>query len=99
MKKLHLRYVTMTRYDDTYQNVNVIFEKDGIFISAVVLMLPLYLFIGHLLSILGAFLEKTIDKIEGVKHPVIEIFKSYPDVEREMGMLFPPLKKDNGKNH
>jgi 2,3-bisphosphoglycerate-independent phosphoglycerate mutase len=30
MKKLNLRYVTMTRYDDTYQSVNVIFEKDDL---------------------------------------------------------------------
>lgn len=72
---------------------NVIFEKDGIFISAIVLMLPLYLFIGHLLSVLGAFMEKIIDN--GKKHPVIEIFEKYPDVEREMVSLFPPPKTDS----
>lgn len=30
MKKLDLYYVTMTKYDDTYQNVHVIFEKDDL---------------------------------------------------------------------
>ncbi len=30
MKKLDLYYVTMTRYDDTYENVKVIFEKDDL---------------------------------------------------------------------
>lgn len=30
MKKLNLRYVTMTNYDDTYQNVAVLFEKDNL---------------------------------------------------------------------
>jgi 2,3-bisphosphoglycerate-independent phosphoglycerate mutase len=30
MAKLELRYVTMTRYDETYQNVSVIFEKDNL---------------------------------------------------------------------
>lgn len=30
MKKLPLYYVTMTRYDDTFQNVHVIFEKDDV---------------------------------------------------------------------
>lgn len=30
MKKLNLRYVTMTRYDDTYNGVSVIFEKDDL---------------------------------------------------------------------
>jgi 2,3-bisphosphoglycerate-independent phosphoglycerate mutase len=30
MQKLHLNYVTMTRYDDTYQGVSVIFEKDDL---------------------------------------------------------------------
>jgi 2,3-bisphosphoglycerate-independent phosphoglycerate mutase len=30
MKKLALRYVTMTRYDDTYEGVSVIFEKDDL---------------------------------------------------------------------
>lgn len=30
MAKLDLRYVTMTRYDETYQNVSVIFEKDNL---------------------------------------------------------------------
>jgi 2,3-bisphosphoglycerate-independent phosphoglycerate mutase len=30
MKKLNLYYVTMTRYDDTYQNVHVVFEKDDL---------------------------------------------------------------------
>lgn len=30
MKKLNLNYVTMTRYDDTYRNVKVIFEKDDL---------------------------------------------------------------------
>jgi 2,3-bisphosphoglycerate-independent phosphoglycerate mutase len=30
MKKLNLYYVTMTRYDDTYQGVHVIFEKDDL---------------------------------------------------------------------
>ena len=30
MKKLTLYYVTMTKYDDSFQNVNVIFKKDNI---------------------------------------------------------------------
>ncbi len=30
MKKLDLHYVTMTRYDDTYKNVHVIFQKDDL---------------------------------------------------------------------
>lgn len=30
MKKLDLRYVTMTRYDETYNNVSVLFEKDNL---------------------------------------------------------------------
>ncbi len=30
MKKLNLHYVTMTRYDETYQNVSVLFEKDNL---------------------------------------------------------------------
>ena len=30
MKKLNLRYVTMTRYDDKYQNVDVIYTKDDL---------------------------------------------------------------------
>lgn len=30
MKKLPLHYITMTRYDDTYQGVEVIFEKDDV---------------------------------------------------------------------
>ena len=30
MHKLDLRYVTMTRYDETYQNIDVIFEKDNL---------------------------------------------------------------------
>jgi 2,3-bisphosphoglycerate-independent phosphoglycerate mutase len=30
MQKLDLHYVTMTNYDDTYKNVNVIFEKDNL---------------------------------------------------------------------
>ncbi len=30
MTKLNLHYVTMTRYDETYQNVSVLFEKDNL---------------------------------------------------------------------
>jgi len=30
MKKLPLHYITMTTYDDTYQNVNVVFTKDDL---------------------------------------------------------------------
>ena len=30
MKKLPLHYVTMTRYDDTFQNVDVVFEKNNL---------------------------------------------------------------------
>ena len=30
MKKLNLYYVTMTRYDETYNNVHVLFEKDNL---------------------------------------------------------------------
>ena len=30
MRKLHLYYVTMTQYDQTYDNVHVIFEKDNL---------------------------------------------------------------------
>ncbi|MEZ4958658.1 MAG: 2,3-bisphosphoglycerate-independent phosphoglycerate mutase [Saprospiraceae bacterium] len=30
MKKLDLHYVTMTRYDETFQNIKVIFEKDNL---------------------------------------------------------------------
>ncbi len=30
MKKLNLHYVTLTRYDDTYKNVNVVFEKENL---------------------------------------------------------------------
>ncbi len=30
MKKLHLHFVTMTRYDETFKNVNVLFEKDNL---------------------------------------------------------------------
>ncbi len=30
MHKLDIRYVTMTRYDETYQNIDVIFEKDNL---------------------------------------------------------------------
>ncbi len=30
MKKLPLHYVTMTRYDDSFQNVHVVFEKDDV---------------------------------------------------------------------
>ena len=30
MKKLNLHYTTMTNYDDTFQNVNVIFDKDNL---------------------------------------------------------------------
>jgi 2,3-bisphosphoglycerate-independent phosphoglycerate mutase len=30
MEKLPLHYVTMTRYDETYENVHVIFEKDNL---------------------------------------------------------------------
>lgn len=30
MKKLSLRYVTMTRYDDTFKNIDVLFHKDDL---------------------------------------------------------------------
>jgi 2,3-bisphosphoglycerate-independent phosphoglycerate mutase len=30
MKTLNLHYVTMTRYDETFKNVNVVFEKDNL---------------------------------------------------------------------
>jgi 2,3-bisphosphoglycerate-independent phosphoglycerate mutase len=30
MKKLNVRYITMTRYNETYQNVHVLFEKDNL---------------------------------------------------------------------
>lgn len=30
MKKLDLHYVTMTNYDDTFKNVNIVFEKDNL---------------------------------------------------------------------
>jgi 2,3-bisphosphoglycerate-independent phosphoglycerate mutase len=30
MKKLNLHYVTMTNYDDTFQNVHVIYDKDNL---------------------------------------------------------------------
>ncbi|MFM7216828.1 MAG: 2,3-bisphosphoglycerate-independent phosphoglycerate mutase [Bacteroidota bacterium] len=30
MRKLSLRYVTMTNYDDTYENVRVVYEKDNL---------------------------------------------------------------------
>ena len=30
MKKLDIHYVTMTRYDETYKNVSVLFEKDNL---------------------------------------------------------------------
>lgn len=30
MKKLQLYYVTMTNYDDTYQNVHILFDKDNL---------------------------------------------------------------------
>jgi 2,3-bisphosphoglycerate-independent phosphoglycerate mutase len=31
MKKLGLHYVTMSRYDETFQNIHVIFEKDNLY--------------------------------------------------------------------
>ena len=30
MEKLNLYYVTMTNYDDTFQNVHVIYDKDNL---------------------------------------------------------------------
>ncbi len=30
MYKLNLKYVTMTRYDDTYQNVSILYDKDNL---------------------------------------------------------------------
>lgn len=30
MKKLHLHYITLTNYDDTFQNVKLIFDKDNL---------------------------------------------------------------------
>jgi len=30
MKKLHLQYYTMTRYDDSFQNVNIIYDKENV---------------------------------------------------------------------
>lgn len=30
MKKMNLKYLTMTRYDDTFENVDVVFDKDNV---------------------------------------------------------------------
>jgi 2,3-bisphosphoglycerate-independent phosphoglycerate mutase len=60
MKKIPLRYVTMTRYDDTFRDVHVIYEKDDV-------ELPL----GEVLAQAG---KKQIRIAETEKYPHVTFF-------------------------
>ena len=62
MKKLGLHYVTMTNYDDTYQNINVIYEKDNLAMT-----------LGEVLSKAG---KKQIRIAETEKYPHVTFFFS-----------------------
>ncbi len=62
MKKLSLYYVTMTNYDDTFQNVKVIFDKDNLENT-----------LGEVLSAAG---KKQIRIAETEKYPHVTFFFS-----------------------
>ncbi|MCU0354810.1 MAG: 2,3-bisphosphoglycerate-independent phosphoglycerate mutase [Cytophagales bacterium] len=62
MKKLNLHYVTMTNYDDTFQNVRVIFDKDNLNNT-----------LGEVLSKAG---KKQIRIAETEKYPHVTFFFS-----------------------
>lgn len=76
MEKLNLHYVTMTNYDDTFQNVGVIFEKDNVDMT-----------LGELLSVSG---KKQLRIAETEKYPHVTFFFSggreevFPGEERIM---------------
>lgn len=62
MQKLDLHYVTMTRYDDTFQNVKVIYEKDDLKMT-----------LGEVLEKAG---KKQIRIAETEKYPHVTFFFS-----------------------
>lgn len=62
MKKLKLHYVTLTNYDDSFQNVNVIFDKDNLVNT-----------IGEIVSKAG---KKQIRIAETEKYPHVTFFFS-----------------------
>lgn len=62
MKKMPLYYVTMTKYDDTFKNVNVVFEKDNIKAT-----------LGEVLEFTG---KKQIRIAETEKYPHVTFFFS-----------------------
>jgi 2,3-bisphosphoglycerate-independent phosphoglycerate mutase len=81
MKTIPLHYVTMTRYDDTFKNVNVIFEKDNLIMT-----------LGEVLSKSG----KTQLRIaETEKYPHVTFFFSggrEEEFEGEKRILIPSPK-------
>lgn len=62
MKKMHLHYVTMARYDDTFKNIHVVFEKDN-----------LYMTLGEVISLSN---KKQIRIAETEKYPHVTFFFS-----------------------
>jgi 2,3-bisphosphoglycerate-independent phosphoglycerate mutase len=62
MKKMNLHYVTMTRYDDTFQNVHIVFDKEDLSMT-----------LGEVLAKAG---KKQIRIAETEKYPHVTFFFS-----------------------
>lgn len=81
MKTVSLHYVTMARYDDTFKNVKVIFEKDNLSMT-----------LGEVLSLAG---KKQIRISETEKYPHVTYFFSggrEKDFEGEKKIMIPSPK-------
>jgi ACR3 family arsenite efflux pump ArsB len=74
------------------------FSKDGPIITLSILLIPVYLFVGHIISNLGQSLETLLDKIylyfypKKPKHPLVSIFDNYAFAYFKMTSLFPELE-------
>lgn len=77
------------------------FMQDGFFLRLILLLLPVFLVFGHLISVFGYWFETKIDRISNfiskskTEHPLVKIFPKYQFVEKEIIILFPELKKEN----
>ncbi|MEK6615353.1 MAG: 2,3-bisphosphoglycerate-independent phosphoglycerate mutase [Bacteroidota bacterium] len=81
MKTIPLHYVTMARYDDTFKNIKVIFEKDNLSVT-----------LGEVLSLAG---RKQIRISETEKYPHVTFFFSggrEKEFEGETRIMIPSPK-------
>lgn len=61
-------------------------QEDKLVIFAV--LYPFALFLGAVITRMGYWMEAQIDKISGKPHPIVQIFKDYPEVKNKLKSLF-----------